>query len=51
MVINIGTNDNNPANNVSSTDYYNDYVKLVGDIHKIWPRAQIVLMVGFSLYY
>ncbi|KAL2817524.1 SGNH hydrolase-type esterase domain-containing protein [Aspergillus cavernicola] len=44
VVINIGTNDNNSANNVSSTDYYNDYVKLVGDIHKIWPKAQIVLM-------
>ncbi|KAL4916161.1 SGNH hydrolase-type esterase domain-containing protein [Aspergillus aurantiobrunneus] len=44
VVINIGTNDNNSANNVSSTDYYNDYVKLVNDIHKIWPEAQIVLM-------
>ncbi len=32
-------------NNVSSTDYYNDYVKLVGDVHRIWPDAQSVLMV------
>ncbi|OJJ54272.1 hypothetical protein ASPSYDRAFT_50320 [Aspergillus sydowii CBS 593.65] len=44
VVINIGTNDNNEMNNVSSTDYYNDYVKLVGDVHRIWPDAQIVLM-------
>ncbi|KAL4808046.1 SGNH hydrolase-type esterase domain-containing protein [Aspergillus unguis] len=44
VVINIGTNDNNPTNNVSGTDYRHDYVKLVGDIHKIWPDAQIVLM-------
>ncbi|KAK9653473.1 hypothetical protein HCH54_003387 [Aspergillus fumigatus] len=44
VVINIGTNDNNPANNVSSTDYYNDYITLVGNIHKIWPKADIVLM-------
>ncbi|KAL2802408.1 SGNH hydrolase-type esterase domain-containing protein [Aspergillus granulosus] len=44
MVINIGTNDDNNANNVSSTDYYNDYVKLVGDIQPIQPNAQIVLM-------
>ncbi|EAW11699.1 SGNH/GDSL hydrolase family protein [Aspergillus clavatus NRRL 1] len=44
VVINIGTNDNNPANNVSSTDYYNDYVKLVGNIHEIWPKADVVLM-------
>ncbi|KAM0117122.1 hypothetical protein ACP6JC_006253 [Aspergillus fumigatus] len=46
VVINIGTNDNNPANNVSSTDYYNDYITLVGNIHKIWPKADIVLMVS-----
>jgi lysophospholipase L1-like esterase len=45
VVINIGTNDNNPANNVPSEDYFNDYVKLVADIHRIWPHAQIVLMV------
>ncbi|GFF58882.1 hypothetical protein IFM61606_07350 [Aspergillus udagawae] len=44
VVINIGTNDNNQVNNVSSTDYYNDYVALVGNIHKIWPKANIVLM-------
>ncbi|KAF9889035.1 hypothetical protein FE257_008012 [Aspergillus nanangensis] len=50
VVINIGTNDNNPANNVSSTDYYNDYVKLVDNIHKTWPRAQISLWGGFGAY-
>jgi accessory colonization factor AcfC len=48
VVINIGTNDNNQVNNVSSTDYYNDYVALVGNIHKIWPKANIVLMVRNS---
>ncbi|KAL2839831.1 SGNH hydrolase-type esterase domain-containing protein [Aspergillus pseudoustus] len=44
VVINIGNNDYNVADKVSSTDFYNDYVKLVGDIHRIWPEAQIVLM-------
>ncbi|KAL4738774.1 SGNH hydrolase-type esterase domain-containing protein [Aspergillus similis] len=44
VVINIGTNDNNPVNDVASEDYFNDYVKLVADIHRIWPHAQIVLM-------
>ncbi|KAL4983319.1 SGNH hydrolase-type esterase domain-containing protein [Aspergillus falconensis] len=44
VVINIGTNDNNPHNNVPSEKYFNDYVKLVADIHRIWPQAQIVLM-------
>jgi hypothetical protein len=48
VVINIGTNDNNPTNNVSSTDYYNDYVTLVGNIHKTWPKADIVLMVSLD---
>ncbi|KAL4897132.1 SGNH hydrolase-type esterase domain-containing protein [Aspergillus ambiguus] len=53
VVINIGTNDNNIVNNVSSTNYYNDYIELVGGIHKIWPHAQIVLMSlwgGFGAY-
>ncbi|KAL4999953.1 SGNH hydrolase-type esterase domain-containing protein [Aspergillus recurvatus] len=44
VVINIGTNDNNPQNNVPSEKYFTDYVKLVADIHRIWPHAQIVLM-------
>ncbi|KAL4939214.1 hypothetical protein BDV06DRAFT_214485 [Aspergillus oleicola] len=44
VVINIGTNDNNPANNVSGTDYFSDYVKLVENIHEIWPDAKVVLM-------
>ncbi|KAL2862828.1 SGNH/GDSL hydrolase family protein [Aspergillus lucknowensis] len=51
VVINLGTNDNNIANNVSAADYYNDYIELVGNIHEIWPEAQIVLMSlwgGFS---
>ncbi|KAL4954700.1 GDSL-like lipase/acylhydrolase domain protein [Aspergillus filifer] len=44
VVINIGTNDNNPAINVPGTDYYNDYVQLVESLHAIWPDAQVVLM-------
>ncbi|KAL4926379.1 SGNH/GDSL hydrolase family protein [Aspergillus undulatus] len=44
VVIHIGTNDNNPAINVPAADYFKDYVKLVDDIHRIWPDAQIVLM-------
>ena len=46
VVINIGTNDNNPANNVPGADYYNDYVTLVEHLHAIWPDAQVVLMVS-----
>ncbi|KAI9373476.1 SGNH hydrolase-type esterase domain-containing protein [Aspergillus egyptiacus] len=44
VVINIGTNDHDPVNNIPSERFYTDYVKLVTDIHRIWPKAQIVLM-------
>lgn len=45
MVINLGTNDNNSANNVSAENYYRSYVKLVEGVHEVWPKANIVLMV------
>ncbi|KAL9114850.1 MAG: hypothetical protein Q9227_001093 [Pyrenula ochraceoflavens] len=51
VVINIGTNDNNTANNVSSTNYYNSYIELIDGIHRVWPNAQIVLQslwIGWS---
>jgi hypothetical protein len=45
VVINIGTNDENDQNNVTSSQYYNSYVELVQGIHRVWPKAQIVLHV------
>ncbi len=47
VVINIGTNDANAHNNVSSTTYVAQYTMLIEGIHAIWPKAQIVLIVGF----
>jgi hypothetical protein len=50
-VINIGTNDNNTANNVSSTQFYNSYIQLINEVHTRWPRSQIIvisLWSGFS---
>jgi hypothetical protein len=44
VVINIGTNDNNTHNNVSNEAYLASYIQLVGDVHTVWPKAQIVLM-------
>lgn len=38
--------DNNTANNVSTTDYYNSYIELIDGIHRTWPNAQIILHVS-----
>ncbi len=45
VIINLGTNDNNSANNVGADNYYKSYVKLVQGVHEVWPKANIVLMV------
>jgi hypothetical protein len=46
VVICLGTNDNNTANNVGVEKYYKSYLKLVEGVHGVWPDAKIVLMVG-----
>ncbi|PGH11883.1 hypothetical protein AJ80_06948 [Polytolypa hystricis UAMH7299] len=43
VVINIGTNDFNEANGVTTKQYFESYVKLIGDIHRVWPKAQIII--------
>ncbi|KAL5354820.1 hypothetical protein ACLOAV_000911 [Pseudogymnoascus australis] len=43
VVINLGTNDNNTANNVTNEDYYKSYVELVEGVHNVWPNAQIII--------
>lgn len=45
VIINLGTNDNNSANNVGTEKYYASYVELVEGVHKTWPMAEIVIMV------
>lgn len=47
VVINIGTNDNNTANNVSSAEFQSSYIEMIDGIHRQWPASQIVL---FSLW-
>lgn len=44
MIINIGTNDNNTHNNVSTAQYHQDYITFINSVHSIWPRADIVLL-------
>jgi hypothetical protein len=48
VVINLGTNDNNSANNVTADGFVAQYKMLVEGVHKVYPRAQIILMVGNS---
>ena len=50
-VINIGTNDNNTSNNITSTEFYDSYVQLINEVHSRWPNSQIIVMSlwsGFS---
>lgn len=44
VVINIGTNDQNAANNVDRADYVDAYKKLIQGIHGKWPDAQVIVM-------
>ena len=45
VVINIGTNDNNVANNVSTEAYIDGLTKIIQGVHGKWPNAQVVVMV------
>ena len=46
VVINIGTNDNNVANNVSTEAYIDGLTKIIQGVHGKWPNAQVVVMVS-----
>ncbi|KAI1343372.1 SGNH hydrolase-type esterase domain-containing protein [Xylariaceae sp. FL0016] len=53
VVINLGTNDNNAANNVSTETYVDAYTKLIEGVHGKYPKAQVVVMelwMGFYAY-
>lgn len=45
MIINLGTNDNNAANNVSTATYVDAYTKLIQGVHGKYPKAQVIVMV------
>lgn len=50
VVINIGTNDANEANNVDPEDYVEHYKRLIQGVHGKWPDAQVIIMkmwIGF----
>ncbi|KAK5174868.1 uncharacterized protein LTR77_000004 [Saxophila tyrrhenica] len=43
-VINIGTNDNNTANNVTHKDFHDSYIRLIDEVHVRWPASQIIVL-------
>ncbi len=45
VVINIGTNDHNAHNNVSTAAYIEALTKLIQGVHGKWPQAQVIVMV------
>lgn len=47
VIINLGTNDANSANNVSSETYVESYKRLIEGVHGVWPSAQVIIMVSF----
>lgn len=49
VVINIGTNDQNPYNNISAQTYQDSLTRIIQGVHGVWPDAQVVLMV--SIYH
>lgn len=51
VVINIGTNDNNTANNVTSAEFVPAYISLIEQIHATWPDAPIIVQSLWSGWY
>lgn len=48
VIINIGTNDNNTANGLQPSQYVAAYKDLLTQVHKVWPKANIICMVSVS---
>ncbi|KAK5662911.1 hypothetical protein OQA88_6323 [Cercophora sp. LCS_1] len=44
VIINIGTNDQNSANNVSAPVYADALTKIIQGVHGKWPQAKVVVM-------
>jgi lysophospholipase L1-like esterase len=51
VLLNIGTNDANQANNVTSAQYLSSYLDFVAKVHDVYPKAQIVLMSLWNGFY
>ncbi|KAK6408191.1 hypothetical protein LTR95_018457, partial [Oleoguttula sp. CCFEE 5521] len=47
-LINIGTNDNNTANNVTSAQFTASYIQLINETRAKWPHTQIIVLSLWS---
>lgn len=47
VIINLGTNDH--RNNITGEEFFESYVKLIDGVRKAWPKAEVVMMVGYFL--
>jgi len=43
-LINIGTNDFNPVNNITSAQFTASYIQLINEVHTRWPKSQIIVL-------
>lgn len=48
VFINLGTNDNNTANNITSSEFTASYITLINEVHHTWPAAQVILLSLWS---
>ena len=46
VVVNLGTNDANVANNVTTDMFVAQYTQLIEGVHTVWPKAQVILIVS-----
>jgi len=44
VIINIGTNDQNKANPVTTAQYLQSYMEFIPKVHAVYPNAQIIIM-------
>jgi hypothetical protein len=50
VIIQMGGNDHRHPNDVPGRDFYHGYVTMIEDIHRVWPKATVVIMVCVCLH-
>ncbi|KAK1149146.1 hypothetical protein N8T08_006366 [Aspergillus melleus] len=50
VVIQMGGNDHRSPNEISGPDFYHDYIRLIDDIHGIWPKAIVIVMTQWGVW-
>ena len=50
-LINLGTNDNNTANNITTQQFVESYTELIQGVHRVWPNTQIICISLWNGFY